>query len=235
MSAHEFFLHNRPSPEFVDRVQAETKKVRPYGGSLSKVALLGEMIATAGQSGLRALAYIHESRGGGIATPERAEATPTNHEREYGAVLLGISLVSIEQTLVCGYYDYKNFLELINKSTVGTREETYRIDQSPQSYIQVLPRLRLKHMHAKAMEDLTLASFLATGNEGLIPLRMFNHLTKKARVSQKSKLDLVRQMLPEYIALAGMVKAGRTPVPQQLQEAFPNGILPPQRKPSWRK
>ncbi len=194
-----------------------------YEGGRSLVGVLAEKIADAGRDGLRAFAYQQERGGVGIIFRSPEAGQDVNIPQDLTAIVLGASVVAVEQMLGNREYFHNRFIEQINDRLTGTRFGKFAVPEQHVKWRRI-GRGDWEQMVEAARRDPTLSTFFYEQNRHILPEKMQEFLKYDVMKTGKSFFEYMESMLPWYSALANALVVRRLTV--QVPEVFDSNASP---------
>jgi len=194
MSIEAFFDTHRPHSEMRQLFEAETGETKPWP-LLNKFAT--QMIE-AGRERLAKLTDEYLLYNAGEVTPSLIATIVRNGMRDMGAVILGNSIISINDTICDGEVDLNVLRSRLIHGFRNTGIYVGELDEDERE-IGIIPRLEWEDMIEAAAEDKTLTVFLK--NQDLIPGKLSDYLMNA------NTLAFINPILPQYEIRARLLVA----------------------------
>lgn len=215
MSAEQLFFQHAREDWFRENLFRRQKESTGREFPRSIVGILGETIAEAGANGLRAIAFQRERKGTvAVRSTEIEEATQADIMTNFSAVILGTTLVMIEELLISRGYSPSFHLSAINRLLEGTSYGPYRYDD-PKPRSQTINRGNFFQLCEAADRDPTLAIFFEEEGFRLLPVRIIDLLDAPGPHPRVRFIDHILSLLPAYKELASEFVESKlkTPLP----------------------
>ncbi len=217
MSAEQLFFQHAKEDWFRASLSLKQRDSAGREFPRSIIGVLGETIAEAGASGLRTLAY-RRQRKGAVTTqsPEIEEATEADVMTNFSAIVLGTTLIMIEELLITKGYSPTFHLNLLNGNLVGTVYGSYSYERSLRS--EIINTGHYLQLCEAARRDPTLAIFFTRKGYQLLPKSLKHFLTAPGPDNRRNFRSHIEVLLLQYKKLAGefITPYQRSPLPKSV-------------------